>query len=187
MKLTLHDLRFVSTSIAFRDGDPLEHARDALYVSVNGKGVMASGLSGAIRLGAGPEVERELRSHGDLLVGSAYLVASGRLSARGVVRIACGVTTPDPGVPPKRAPAEQAFAMALDMLEDAGSTSLALPEIGTRIPGITLVNAADILATILAARLRRGSRLRDVVIASRHPEYLSHCHSLLVRNGATPE
>jgi O-acetyl-ADP-ribose deacetylase len=184
---TLHNLRLGSTRVTFRGGDPIEHVSEALYVSVNARSVMASGFAGAVRIAAGQEVERELRSHGDLLLGTAYLVGPGNLAERGVTVIACGVTAAAPGLPPKRALVQDAFAMALDLLVERGTRALTLPEIGTRIPGITLGDAAGILTRTVAARLRQGSRLTDITIASLHPEYLGQCHARLLSAGAVPE
>lgn len=184
---TLHNLRFGSTTISFYGGDPLDQPREAIYVSINARAVMASGLAGAIRRAAGQDIERELRSKGTLLPGTAYVVGPGQLVARGIARIACGVTTASPGLPPKRASVLDAFRMALDLLVDERTTTLTLPEIGTRIPEIELRDAANILTNTLAARLRRGSRFTGVVIAGLHPEYLRHCHDQLTAAGAKLE
>lgn len=184
MTTTLKALRCGSARIAFHHGNPLDQPSEALYVSINARGVMASGLPGAIRLAAGVDFERELRSHGALLAGNAYLVGPWGLSNRGVATIVCGVTTIEPGLPPKRAYITSALAMAFDLLADAGTRSVTFPEVGTHIPGISFAGAAAILVSELTSALRRRTRLTNVVIASLHQEYLTCCHAELLRTGA---
>lgn len=185
MTSRLHDLRFGPARISFHDGNPLEFSSEALYVSVNARGILASGLAGAVRLAAGAEIERELRSYGDLLEGTAYVLGPWGLAHRGIARVVCGVTTSAPGQPPKRAHVTDAIAMAFELLAEAGTGSVTLPEIGTRIPGITLNDAAGILSTALTSALRRPTRLTRIAIAGLHHEYLSACHDRLLRSGAS--
>ncbi|HUG16809.1 MAG TPA: hypothetical protein VMM78_17515, partial [Thermomicrobiales bacterium] len=101
--------------------------------------------------------------------------------------VVCGITTTAPGSPPKRAAVEHAFTEALDLLNTTSARSLTIPEIGIRVPGIEFSDAAGILALILSARIRQGTRLHEVVIAGLHHEYLRQCHALLIRAGATAE
>jgi O-acetyl-ADP-ribose deacetylase (regulator of RNase III) len=180
-------VRFANTTIAFASESPLDRLSEALYTAINARGIMASGLPGAIRLAAGPDVEREIRAQANLLVGRAYLVGPGTLARRGVRHIACGVTTPQPGLPPRRAPVEEAFASGLQLLHDASARSLTLPEVGIRIPNIAIPDAAGILTEHLAGALRRGFRPDTVTIAGLHPEYLRACYEQLLANGATRE
>jgi O-acetyl-ADP-ribose deacetylase (regulator of RNase III) len=63
--------------------------------------------------------------------------------------------------------------------------SLTLPEVGVRVGGIELAEAATMLIDAVGARLRRGSMLDDVVIAGSHLEYLRACRDRLRALGAT--
>lgn len=177
-------LRAGSARVEFLEGNPLDHVSQSLYASVNARGVMASGLPGAIRLAAGLEFERELRARGDLLEGRAYLVHPWALERRGVEVIACGVTTSGPGLPPKRQHVIDAVSKALELLDDASMRGITLPEVGTRIPGISLRDAAILLATILMSFLRRSTQAFEIRIVGLHSEYLMQCHSELARIGA---
>jgi hypothetical protein len=60
-----------------------------------------------------------------------------------------------------------------------------LPEVGVRVGGVELAEAATMLIDALGARLRRGSVLDDVVIAGSHLEYLRACRDALLAMGAT--
>jgi O-acetyl-ADP-ribose deacetylase (regulator of RNase III) len=180
-------VRLSGARIHFVDGSPIEHLSEALYAAVNSRGIMASGLAGAIRLAAGAEVERELRAIPNLLLGQAYLVRPGRLARRGVRYIACGVTTLQPGQPPRRTAVEDALSVAFELLRIANARSLTLPEIGLRVPNIDIADAAGILTAALASALRRGLRLDTVTIASLHPAYLRACQEQLLRAGAFVE
>lgn len=178
-------LRFGHTDIQLIEGQPLDHPSEALYVAVNARAVLASGLAGAIRLAAGQDVERELRLQGNLQVGSAYLTGPGRLESRGVRRIACGVTAPEPGVAPRRNAVEEALGSALIRLHDERTRSVTMPEIATRVPGLTLSQAAAILTNGLAGAIRRGSSIERVTIVGLHPEYLRAVRDALTQEGAS--
>jgi O-acetyl-ADP-ribose deacetylase (regulator of RNase III) len=168
-------LRFASTQIELLDGRAIEHLSDAMLTAANTRGLLASGHAGALRLAGGGDIERELQAQAPLLVGSAYVTGSGRLSARGVNRIAHAVVNSQPGEPPRRAAVERALAAALTLLDQAGSRSLTTPEIGLRIAGIAVGDAAAIMADVLIACLRRGAGFDVVRIASLEPDYLRAC------------
>jgi O-acetyl-ADP-ribose deacetylase (regulator of RNase III) len=165
----------------------MDHLRDAIYTGGNARGIMASGMAGAIRLAGGAEIERELRSHPDLLVGVAYLTGAGQLTERGVSRIIHGISTPQPGVPSKRSAVEAALTSGLRRLDEVRGRSLTLPEIGTRLPNIELTAAADLCSGLVGTHLRRSNTLEEIVIAGRHLVYLRRCRDRFIEMGASVE
>ena len=181
----VRELRLAHTRITLVQGEPIDHPRAALYAAVNARGVLASGFGGAIRLAGGGEIERELRGQGPLLVGEAYATGPGALAVRGVERIVFGITTPEPGRAPRRDAAGHALTAGLELVDRERIRSLTLPEVGVRVGGIELSEAAAMLIDALGARLRRGSMLNDVVIAGSHLEYLRACRDALTAMGAT--
>ena len=181
----VRELRLAHTRITLIEGEPIDYPRAALYAAVNARGVLASGFGGAIRLAGGGEIERELRGQGPLLVGAAYATGPGSLVDRGVTRIIFGITTPEPGQPPKRDAARTALTAGLELIDRERIRSLTLPEVAVRVGGIGLVDAAAILIDALGARLRRGSMLEDVAIAGLHLEYVRACRDALLAMGAT--
>ena len=181
----LRELLLAHTRISLIQGEPIDHPRAALYAAVNARGVLASGFGGAIRLAGGGEIERELRGQGPLLVGAAYMTGPSALAGRGVKQVVFGITTSDPGLPPRRDAARNALTAGLELIDRERLRSLTLPEVGVRVGGIELVDAATMLIDALGARLRRGSMLEDVVIAGSHLEYLRSCRDALLAMGAT--
>lgn len=145
---------------------------------------MASGAAGAIRRGGGEAVERRLREQLPLLLGVAYLTEPGLLQAAGIRSIAYGVITPQPGDSPTQAAVEAALLSALEQLAELRVRSLTLPEIASRIPGIGLDGAADVLVDIVATAVRRSSSFDEIVIVSSHPAYLRRCDERFAEAGS---
>jgi O-acetyl-ADP-ribose deacetylase (regulator of RNase III) len=181
----VREMHLGHTRIILIQGEPIDHPRAALYAAVNARGVLASGFGGAIRLAAGGEIERELRLQGRLLVGEAYATGPGPLVSRGVERVVFGITTPEPGQAPRRDASANALIAGLELIDRERLRSLTLPEVGVRVGGIELAEAATMLIDAVGARLRRGSMLDDVVIAGSHLEYLRACRDRLRALGAT--
>jgi O-acetyl-ADP-ribose deacetylase (regulator of RNase III) len=181
----VREMHLGHTRVTLIQGEPIDHPRAALYAAVNARGVLASGFGGAIRLAAGGEIERELRGQGRLLVGEAYATGPGALAVRGVERVVFGITTPEPGQAPRRDASANALVAGLELIDRERLRSLTLPEVGVRVGGIALADAATVLIEALCARLRRGSMLDDVAIAGSHLEYLRACRDRLRAMGAT--
>lgn len=181
----VRELLLAHTRITLVQAEPIDHVREALYASVNSRGVLVSGFGGAIRLVGGGEIERELRSQGPLLVGGAYATQPGLLANRGVARVIFGVVAHEPGDAPRRDFAERALTAGLELVGRERLRSLTLPEVAVRVSGISLGDAGRLLIDGLGARLRRGSMLDDVVIAGLHLEYLRGCRDALLEMGAT--
>ena len=181
----VRELRIAHALVTLIQGEPIDYPRAALYAAVNARGVLASGFGGAIRLAGGSEVERELRGRAPLLVGEAYATGPGKLAERGVVRIIFGVTTTEPGGPPRRDHAERALQAGLALINQERIRSATFPEVGVRVGGIALAEAASMLIDALGAQLRRGALLEDITIAGSHLEYLRACREHLFAIGAT--
>ena len=173
------------TRITLIQAEPIDHPRAALYAAANARGVLASGFGGAIRLAGGGEVERELRGQAPLLIGSAYSTGPGKLAERGVERIIFGITTSEPGLAPRRDFADSALRAGLNQIDEARLRSVTFPEVGVRVGGIALTEAASILVDALCAQIRRGSTLDEIVIAGSHLEYLRGCRDALLAMGAS--
>ena len=138
----MRELRLGTTNVLLVEGAPVAYLSEALFATVNARGVLASGFGGAIRLAGGGEVERELRGQAPLLVGEAYLTGPGNLAGQGVARVAFGITVAEPGMSPRRLAVEDALGNALERLERLGTCSVTLPEIGSRVPVLAVGEAA---------------------------------------------
>jgi O-acetyl-ADP-ribose deacetylase (regulator of RNase III) len=164
-------------------GRPLDFPRPGLLVPGNGRGIMAAGLAGEVRLRGGEEIERELRGHTGLLEGEAYLTGPGRLAALGIQRIAHGIFTREPGDTPRAGIPQQALGAGLRLLAEAGVRAVTTQGVGTRVPEVSHAEAGAEMARVIAAQVRQ-SRLREIVVTSIHPEFLAACRIELESLGA---
>jgi O-acetyl-ADP-ribose deacetylase (regulator of RNase III) len=163
-------------------GRPLDFPRPGLYVPGNGRGIMAAGLAGEVRLRGGQEIERELRGHTGLLEGEAYLTGPGRLATLGIQRIAHGIVTREPGGTPRSGTPQRALSAGLRLLAEAGVRAVTAQGVGTRVVEISHEEAGAEMARVIAAQVRQ-SRLREIVVTSIHPGFLAACRAELVRLG----
>jgi O-acetyl-ADP-ribose deacetylase (regulator of RNase III) len=90
-----------------------------------------------------------------------------------------------PGAPVQRAALERGLERALELLDQDGVRSLAVPDLGLRIQNIDVDAAAAILVDALARRLRRGAALEQVRIVSLDPAYLRTARERLIGLGAS--
>lgn len=169
----MDELYFGGARVLFIEGHALDHPAEGFYLGANAQGVMAAGLQAEIRRVGGADVERELRSQGPLLVGKAYLTSPGALAEQGVRFIAHGVVVDEPGTSANLATSIAALLSGLRMLEDAGCRSVAVPQAGWRVGDLDQVTTADELGRVIITHLRRKSRLDQVSVVSRDPEYLA--------------
>lgn len=181
----VRELRIAHARIALVQGEPIDHPRAALYAAVNGRGVLVTAFGGAIRLAGGGEIERELREQAPLLIGEAYMTGPGRLAERGVKRIIFGISTSEPGEAPRRNIVERALQSGLELIGRERIRSVTFPEVGVRVGGISLEDAAAILVDELSAQIRRGSSIEDIAIVGSHLEYLRACRDQFFAIGAT--
>jgi O-acetyl-ADP-ribose deacetylase (regulator of RNase III) len=127
------------------EGDIAALAVDAIANAANDRLWMGAGVAGAIKRAGGEEIEREAVAKGPIAVGDAVATGAGRLPARWVIHAA---------------------VMGQDLLEVAdelGAESLALPAFGTGVGGFPLDECARLM--VAAARAYESRELRRVVFA----------------------
>ena len=132
---------------------------DAIGNAANDRLWMGAGVAGAIKRAGGQEIEREAVSKGPIPVGDAVATGAGRLPARYVVHGA--VMGQD-----LRTNAElvaRTTRRSLEVADELGCESVALPAFGTGVGGFPL----DECAAIMVAEARRFEprSLRRVVFA----------------------
>lgn len=180
-------VKYGPAMVHFQVGRPLRHLSESIFVPVNAEGIMGAGLAGEVRLAAGPDIEQELRRQAPLSVGAAYLTGPGALSAQDVQNLVHGVITRQPGTTPRRGDPDRALESGLELLEGTTSRSLTVPMLNRQVPERAEGANATGLATILAAHLRRGTRLREITLAGLDAAYLATARSALVDLGGFPE
>ena len=124
-----------------REGDIAEVEADAIANAANDHLWMGAGVAGALKRAGGDEIEHEAMAQGPIELGTAVATAAGRLHARYVVHGA--VMGQDP-----RTNAElvrRTTRSCLDVADELGCRSLALPAFGTGVGGFPLDECARIM------------------------------------------
>jgi O-acetyl-ADP-ribose deacetylase (regulator of RNase III) len=134
---------------------------DAIANAANDRLWMGAGVAGAIKRAGGEEIEREAVAKGPVEVGDAVATGAGRLQASWVVHGA--VMGQD-----LRTDAEKirrTTRRCLEVADELGAESLALPAFGTGVGGFAADEAARVMADVVTAYEPRS--LQRVVFAVR--------------------
>ena len=141
------------------EGDITKLAVDAIANAANDRLWMGAGVAGAIKRAGGEEIEREAVAKGPVEVGEAVATGAGRLAARYVVHGAVmGQDLKTNGDLVART-----TRRCLEVADELGCESLALPAFGTGVVGFPLDECACIMVD--AARRFEGRSLRRVVFS----------------------
>ncbi|HXV02942.1 MAG TPA: macro domain-containing protein [Gaiellaceae bacterium] len=146
------------------DGDIAALEVDAIGNAANDRLWMGSGVAGAIKRTGGEGIEREAMQQGPIEVGEAVATGAGRLPARWVIHGA--VMGQD-----LRTNAEfvrRTTESCLQLADELGAESLALPAFGTGVGGFPLDECARIM--VGAARAYQPTSLQRVIFAVFGPD-----------------
>jgi O-acetyl-ADP-ribose deacetylase len=141
------------------EGDITALEVDAIGNAANNHLWMGAGVAGAIKRAGGEEIEREAVAKGPIEVGHAVATGAGRLSARYVIHGA--VMGQD-----LRTNAElirSTTRSCLELADELGCASLALPAFGTGVGGFPLEECARLM--VETARAHEPKSLRCLVFA----------------------
>jgi O-acetyl-ADP-ribose deacetylase (regulator of RNase III) len=142
-----------------RDGDIATVEADAIANAANDRLWMGAGVAGALKRAGGDEIEREAMAIGGIPVGTAVATTAGRLNARWVIHGA--VMGQD-----LRTDADlvqRTTRACLELADELGARSLALPAFGTGVGGFPLGRCASIM--VEEARLFSSESLERVIFA----------------------
>jgi O-acetyl-ADP-ribose deacetylase (regulator of RNase III) len=145
--------------LAVVEGDITQLDVDAIANAANNELWMGAGVAGAIKRAGGDEIEREAVERGPIAVGDAVATGAGRLPARWVVHGAVmgqDLRT-DAGL------VERTTRRCLEVADELGARSLALPAFGTGVGGFPLGECARIMTGV--AREFEPRSLERVVFA----------------------
>jgi O-acetyl-ADP-ribose deacetylase (regulator of RNase III) len=123
------------------DGDITALEVDAIGNAANNALWMGAGVAGAIKRAGGEEIEREAVAKGPIEVGDAVATTAGRLSARWVVHGAVMGQDLQTNADLVR----RTTRRCLELADELGATSLALPAFGTGVGGFPLAECAAIM------------------------------------------
>lgn len=141
------------------EGDISALDADAIANAANNQLWMGAGVAGAIKRAGGEEIEREAVALGPIEVGDAVATGAGRLKARHVIHGA--VMGQD-----LRTDADlvaRTTQRCLEVADELGSRSLALPAFGTGVGGFPLEECARIMVD--EARSFEPTSLERVIFA----------------------
>ena len=142
-----------------REGDIASVEADAVANAANDRLWMGAGVAGALKRAGGDEVEREAMALGPIPLGSAVATTAGRLPARWVIHGA--VMGQD-----LRTDADlvrRTTRSCLELADELGGGSLALPAFGTGVGGFALDECARIM--VEEARSFEPRSLERVIFA----------------------
>jgi O-acetyl-ADP-ribose deacetylase len=132
---------------------------DAIANAANNHLWMGAGVAGAIKRAGGEEIEREAVQLGPIEVGDAVATSAGRLPARWVIHGAVMGQDLQTNADLVRRTTESCLQVA----DELGAESLALPAFGTGVGGFPLEECARIM--VAAARSHEPRSLKRVVFA----------------------
>jgi O-acetyl-ADP-ribose deacetylase (regulator of RNase III) len=142
-----------------REGDIAKVEADAIANAANNELWMGAGVAGALKWAGGDEIEREAMARGPIPLGSAVATTAGRLPARYVIHGA--VMGQD-----LRTNADlvrRTTGACLQLADELGCGSLALPAFGTGVGGFPLSACAQIM--VEEARSFEPRSLERVIFA----------------------
>jgi O-acetyl-ADP-ribose deacetylase (regulator of RNase III) len=140
-------------------GSILDADVQVIVNAANSLGLMGGGVAGVIKRAAGAEIEREAVKYAPIRVGKAVLTSGGKTKFRGIIH---APTMPGPGM---RIPAENvgfATTAALELADEKGFESVAIPGMGTGVGGVAHADAAR--AMVEAVRAFSSRTLKSVVL-----------------------
>ena len=141
------------------EGDIAALDVDAVANAANDRLWMGAGVAGALKRAGGDEIEREAVAKGPIAVGDAVATGAGRLPARWVIHAAVmgqDLRTSADAI-------ETATRRTLEVADELGAESLALPAFGTGVGGFPLDECAGLM--VAAVRAYEPRTLRRVVFA----------------------
>lgn len=141
------------------EGDITALAVDAIANAANDRLWMGAGVAGAIKRAGGEGIEREAIAKGPIPVGTAVATGAGHLQARYVIHGA--VMGQD--LQTSADLIGQTTRSCLEVADELGCESLALPAFGTGVGGFALAECARLM--VAATRGYEPRTLRRVVFA----------------------
>jgi len=141
------------------EGDIAALDVDAVANAANDQLWMGAGVAGALKRAGGEEIEREAVAKGPIQLGAAVATGAGRLKAKHVIHGAVmgqDLQTNEDLV-------RRATRSCLELADELGARSLALPAFGTGVGGFPLGECAQIM--VGEARAHEPQTLERVVFA----------------------
>jgi len=144
--------------IVLVEGDITEADVDAVVNAANSALQLGAGVAGAIAAKGGPSIQAECDAIGPIEVGDAAVTGAGQLRARLLIHAA--------GMPPGGVATEQSVRScvrrSLELAQQNGCRSIAIPAIGAGIGGFSMQRCAEILLEEARRHLAGETSLEEV-------------------------
>jgi O-acetyl-ADP-ribose deacetylase (regulator of RNase III) len=127
------------------EGDITQLDVDAIANAANNELWMGAGVAGAIKRAGGAEIEGEAMAQGPIAVGSAVATSGGRLTAQHVIHGA--VMGQDLRTSPELI--AQTTRSCLEVADELGARSLALPAFGTGVGAVPVTECARAMLGVI--------------------------------------
>ena len=137
-------------------------AADAVLRPVTADWTAVNPAMRRLELEAGPDVERQCRSLGEVPVGAAVVTGAGDLRVQFMVHVV--VRSIDTPVTP--AGVRKALQAGLRRLEEWGIRRVALPPLGTGAGNLDAEESADLMVPILLEHMETDRDPREIVIVT---------------------
>ncbi len=148
----------MSGRIVLCEGDITEQEVDAIVNAANSQLLLGAGVAGAIREKGGPSIQAECDEIGPIQLGDAAITGAGDLSARFVIHAA--------GMPPMGEANEESIVSSmrrsLELANENGCHSVAVPAIGAGIGGFPAQRAAELLLREARAHLDSETKVTEI-------------------------
>jgi len=141
------------------EGDIAALEVDALANAANDRLWMGAGVAGALKRAGGDEIEREAVAKGPIPLGTAVATGASELTARHVIHGAVMGQDLQTNADLVR----RTTKSCLDLADEIGVRSLALPAFGTGVGGFPLPECAEIMVDV--ARSHEPASLERIVFA----------------------
>jgi O-acetyl-ADP-ribose deacetylase (regulator of RNase III) len=141
------------------EGDIAALEVDAVANAANDHLWMGAGVAGALKRAGGEEIEREAVAKGPIGLGEAVATGAGRLSAKHVLHGAVMGQNLQTNADLVRLTTRN----CLELADELGAGSLALPAFGTGVGGFPLTECAEIMVDV--ARSYEARSLERIVFA----------------------
>jgi O-acetyl-ADP-ribose deacetylase (regulator of RNase III) len=152
------------TTLMLVEGDITALETDAIVNAANERLAHGGGVAGVISRKGGPAIQQEsdawVRQHGRVPTGSAAITSGGKLRARHVIHAVGPVYD---GTSRSAELLASAVRAPLQMADDHGLKSIALPAISTGIFGYPIEEAAQVMLRAAIEYLRGETGLERVV------------------------
>jgi len=144
--------------IVLVEGDITEADVDAVVNAANSSLRLGAGVAGAIAAKGGPSIQAECDAIGPIEVGDAVVTGAGELRANHLIHAA--------GMPPGGVATEESIRScvrrSLELADQKGCRSIAIPAIGAGIGGFSMQRCAEILLEEARRHLAGDTSLDEV-------------------------